>query len=112
MGVGVDRLEDTLTVCAQKALTNPAYQKSLIFLLTNRQPDRWKHFRNVNQTSEFKERFPDPPPEQQAKADARQRKCVELARQAAQAAGMGTGLGAVAQFLLLAGLGMPKPKAG
>jgi hypothetical protein len=59
MGIGIDRLEAVLQVCAQKALTNPAYQKALIFLLTNRRPDKWKHFRNVNQTSEFKVRFPD-----------------------------------------------------
>jgi hypothetical protein len=61
MGIGIDVLEDTLTLCAQKALTNPAYQKALIFLLTNRQPDKWKHFRHVSQTSEFKVRFPDLP---------------------------------------------------
>jgi hypothetical protein len=51
------------------------------------------------------------PPEQQAESDALRAKCLELARQAAQAAGMGTGLGAVAQFLLLAGRGMMKPTA-
>jgi AcrR family transcriptional regulator len=61
MGAGIDRLEDTLTLCAQKALTNPAYQKALIFLLTNRRPDKWKHFRHVTQPSEFKFSFVDLP---------------------------------------------------
>ena len=61
MGLGVEELEDTLTVCAQKTLTNPAYQKSLIFLLTNRRPDKWKLHRNANQASEFKVRFHDLP---------------------------------------------------
>jgi len=111
MGVGVYVLEDTLTLCARKALTNPAYQKCLIFLLTNRQPDKWKHFRNANQTSEFEVRFPGPTPEQRAAADARRAKCLELARQAAQAAGLGTGMGGLARFLLLVRLGLPKPTA-
>lgn len=61
MGAGIDVLEDTLTLCAQKALINPAYQKSLIFLLTNRRPDEWKHFRHVTQPSEFKFSFVDLP---------------------------------------------------
>jgi hypothetical protein len=58
----------------------------------------------------FKPLWPDNmTPEQEAKAEAKRAKCLELARQAAQAAGMGTGLGGVAQFLLMAGLAMPKP---
>ena len=61
MGVGVDVLEDTLTLCAQKALTNPAYQKALIFLLTNRRPNEWKLYRNDTQPSEFKFSFVDLP---------------------------------------------------
>ena len=61
MGVGVCVLEDTLTLCAQKALINPAYQKSLIFLLTNRRPNEWRLYRNVAQPSEFKVGFVDPP---------------------------------------------------
>jgi hypothetical protein len=61
MGIGIDVLEDTLMLCAQKALTNPAYQKALIFLLTNRRPDKWKLHRHVSQSSEFKVRFPDLP---------------------------------------------------
>jgi len=58
------------------------------------------------QSSEFKVRFPDAPPEQEAKADALRAKCVELAGQAAQQAGFSAGLGGLAQFLLVAGLGM------
>jgi len=110
-GRGCVTCEDTVTVCAKKTLANPAYQRSLFFLLTNRRSDKWKHFRNANQTPEFKVRFPGPTPEQRAAADARRAKCLELASQAAQAAGLGTGMGALAKFLLLAGLGMPKPTA-
>jgi len=78
MGLGVEELEDTLTVCAQKTLTNPAYQKSLIFLLTNRRPDKWKHFRNVTQPSEFKVRFPETP-EGQNRTRAAQKFLIERA---------------------------------
>jgi hypothetical protein len=58
----------------------------------------------------FKPLWPDNmTPEEEAESEAKRAKCLELARQAAQAAGMGTGLGGVAQFLLMVHLGLPKP---
>ena len=59
-------------------MTNPAYQKCLIFLLTNRRPDKWKHFRNVTQPSEFKVRFPETP-EGQNRTRAAQKFLIERA---------------------------------
>lgn len=59
----------------------------------------------------FKPLWPDDimTPEQEAEAEAKRAKCLELASQAAQQAGFSAGLGGVAQFLLMAGLAMPKP---
>ena len=58
----------------------------------------------------FKVRFPDDrTPEQKAKAEALRAKCVELASQAAQAAGLGTGIGGLAKLMLMVSLSLPKP---
>jgi hypothetical protein len=40
--LGTSTAEDCLEACAKKALDDPRYQTSLIFLLKNRRPDTWR----------------------------------------------------------------------
>ena len=40
--VGTDAAEDVLSDCAMNAINNPKHQTSLIFLLKNRRPQKWR----------------------------------------------------------------------
>lgn len=40
--IGTDHAEDIIAQCADKALNDPRYQTSLIFLLKNRRPEKWR----------------------------------------------------------------------
>lgn len=53
VSAGADKLEETLYVCAHKALDDPKYQTSLIFALKCRRPDVWRDVHDVRMTGDL-----------------------------------------------------------
>ena len=55
MELGTELAEDALLQCATRlVLKNPAYQTSLIFLLKNRRPDRWRDVQDRRHQGSFR----------------------------------------------------------